>query len=49
MIKDEVREEFEMESFEDLRKRYGDISYDDKIDVEFKTRTKVEDLKAQQK
>jgi hypothetical protein len=41
MIREEVREEFEEESQEDLTKRYGDISYDAKIDIEFKKRTKV--------
>ena len=35
MIRDEVREDFEEESQEDLRNKYGDVSYDKKIDIEF--------------
>jgi hypothetical protein len=47
MIREEVREEFELETFDDLGQRYGyDISYDAKIDIEFKNRTNVEDMKA---
>lgn len=46
MLKDEVREELEWDTLEELNKRPGN-SYEDKIEYEFEQRTKVENVKGQ--
>lgn len=42
MIRDEVKEEFQFMDPQELKNKYGDINEDERVDMEFRERTKVD-------